>query len=267
MNFISGMPRAGSTLLSALLRQNAGFHADITSPLAMMVGSMQGIMSGRTEFHSMITPAKRLAVLRGLFSSYYDDIDRDVVVFDTNRSWTGKLSVLFRLYPEGKMIVCVRPLIEVIESVERIMQKNALEPSRIFEFAPQPTVYARVEKLMSPKGLVGSAYNALKEAFFGPYAHRLLFLQYETLASDPQLAMNEIYAFLDQPPFPHDFENISFDQAEFDSHLGTPGLHRVKPRVARQRENPILPPDLRTKYAGAGFWAEPEMNVRKARVV
>ncbi|MEG3936419.1 MULTISPECIES: sulfotransferase [unclassified Microcoleus] len=32
-HFISGLPRSGSTLLAALLRQNPRFHGAMTSPL------------------------------------------------------------------------------------------------------------------------------------------------------------------------------------------------------------------------------------------
>ncbi|MGI4764644.1 MAG: sulfotransferase, partial [Janthinobacterium lividum] len=33
MHFISGLPRSGSTLLAALLRQNPTVHAHISSPV------------------------------------------------------------------------------------------------------------------------------------------------------------------------------------------------------------------------------------------
>jgi len=34
LHFISGLPRSGSTLLSAILRQNPRFYAGMTSPVA-----------------------------------------------------------------------------------------------------------------------------------------------------------------------------------------------------------------------------------------
>ncbi|MEM5734156.1 sulfotransferase, partial [Shewanella algae] len=35
-HFISGLPRSGSTLLSAILRQNPRFSAGMSSPVAML---------------------------------------------------------------------------------------------------------------------------------------------------------------------------------------------------------------------------------------
>jgi len=40
--FISGLPRSGSTLLSAILRQNPEFYADIASPVASPVEALTG---------------------------------------------------------------------------------------------------------------------------------------------------------------------------------------------------------------------------------
>ena len=49
-HFISGLPRASSTLLAALLRQNTRFHASVTSGLGSLAsGSMQIMSPGSPE--------------------------------------------------------------------------------------------------------------------------------------------------------------------------------------------------------------------------
>ena len=50
MHFISGLPRSGSTLLSALLRQNPRFQAGMSGPLAGLFGALLGQMSARNEY-------------------------------------------------------------------------------------------------------------------------------------------------------------------------------------------------------------------------
>ncbi len=40
IHFISGLPRSGSTLLGALLRQNRRFHASMSSPVGSLVNRM-----------------------------------------------------------------------------------------------------------------------------------------------------------------------------------------------------------------------------------
>ena len=47
-HFISGLPRSGSTLLSALLLQNPRFHAGMTSPVGTLLsGMLQQFGAGR----------------------------------------------------------------------------------------------------------------------------------------------------------------------------------------------------------------------------
>ncbi len=49
LHFISGLPRSGSTLLAAILRQNPALHAGITSPVGSMVGALLADMSQNNE--------------------------------------------------------------------------------------------------------------------------------------------------------------------------------------------------------------------------
>jgi sulfotransferase len=84
MHFISGLPRSGSTLLAALLRQNPCFHASMSGPLAGLFGALLGEMSERNEFAVFLDDAKRRRILRAVFDQFYADCEAEVV-FDTNR--------------------------------------------------------------------------------------------------------------------------------------------------------------------------------------
>jgi sulfotransferase len=50
LHFISGLPRSGPTLLSALLSQNPCFYAGMSGPVAGFFTSLLGQMSGANEF-------------------------------------------------------------------------------------------------------------------------------------------------------------------------------------------------------------------------
>ena len=86
IHFISGLPRSGSTLLAALLRQNPRFQAGMSGPLAGLFGALLGEMSARNEFSVFIDDAKRQRILHGLFDNFYADCAAEVI-FDTNRAW------------------------------------------------------------------------------------------------------------------------------------------------------------------------------------
>ena len=267
VHFISGLPRSGSTLLAAILRQNPAFHANITSPVGSMVGALLADMSAGNETSVFIDDAQRAAVLHGLFASYYGVHQGGRTVFDTNRGWTTRIDLLSRLFPDAKVICCVRHVPWIIDSVERVIRSNPLELSRIFDFDKGGTVYARADGLMSASGMIGFALNALKGAMHGAEASRMLLLPYDTLVSDPAAALEAVYAFTGLPHYRHDFEDIAFETAEFDARLGTPGLHRVRARVRREERRTLLPPDLWARYEGASIWRDPAFNTHGVGIV
>lgn len=259
-HFISGLPRSGSTLLAAILRQNPAVHANISSPVGAMVSTILADMSAGNESAIFFTPAQREAVLRGLFTNYYDALEPGRTVFETNRGWTVRLELLAQLFPKAKMICCVRHIPWIIDSVEQLIRNNAFELSKIFSFDAGGTVYSRAEGLMSATGMIGFSLNAMKQAMHGAEAGRMLLLPYDMLVNDPAAAMEAVYAFTGVAPFRHDFQNVAFSTPEFDARLGTPGLHDVRPQVRGIERKTILPPDLWERWERASIWRMPEFN-------
>lgn len=239
----------------------------MTGPVGSLVEAMLRSMSMNNETAIFINDAQREALLRSIFATFYDDIPEGDVVFDTNRLWCTKMSLLTTLFPKAKMICCVRDVPWILDSIERLIRKNKFQPSGIFNFEPGGTVYSRVEGLGAANGMVGFAWNALHEAWCGEHADRLLLLTYETLTGKPQEAMAAVYAFIGEEPFAHDFENVEFDAAEFDRRIGTPGLHSVGRRVVREPRRTILPQALVRKYENDAFWKDPARNLNNVKVV
>jgi sulfotransferase len=267
IHFISGLPRSGSTLLGALLSQNPHFHGGMSSPIAQMFSALQTMLSGRNEFHVFIDDHKRSSIMRGLFNSYYDGIHQSKCVFDTSRAWCSKLPAISQLFPGAKVICCVRSLVWILDSLERIVQKNPLEPSRMFNYEAGGNIFNRHESLTALNGLVGAPYSAVKEAFFGGFSDKIIFITYESLTERPAQTMAEIYKFINQAPFEHDFENVQFDADEFDIRLGTRGLHRVARRVVPNRRETILPPELIARYEKSAFWNDDVQNRNQVKVI
>jgi sulfotransferase len=166
IRFISGLPRSGSTLLAAILRQNPRFHAGMTSPIGAMYIALEGTISRRNETAVFIEEAQRRSVLKGLFANYNETTRKNRLVFDTNRVWCAKLPALTQLFSEARVVCCVRDISWIIDSIERLVRRNAFELSGMFGFDAGSTVYTRVNRLATSDGLVGYALDALREAFF-----------------------------------------------------------------------------------------------------
>jgi sulfotransferase len=267
IHFISGLPRSGSTMLAGILRQNPRFHAGMTSPVGSMYMALETAMSRRNDTALFIDEAQRRAVLKGLFANYYAAIHPEKLVFDTNRAWCTKLPALMQLFPAARVICCVRHIGWIMDSIERLVRRNAFELSGMFGFEPGFTVYTRVGRLASSDGLVGYALDALREGFFGEHAARLILVEYQALTRAPQETLQHLYTMLDEPQFAHDFENVDYQAEDFDLALGARGLHTVRRRVEWVERQSVLPPPLFERFGGDMFWRVPEANIRGVPVI
>ena len=266
IHFISGLPRSGSTLLAAILRQNPRFQAGMSGPLSGMMGALLENMSARNEFSIFLDDNKRKRIIHSIFNEYYAESTAEVV-FDTSRGWCACMPAIADLFPKAKVIACVRDMPWVIDSIERIIQKNIYSPSSIFGYTPGGTVYTRANSVAGAGGLVGYAYDALKQACYGAQSDRLLLVQYESLTSNPVETIKTIYKFIDEPWFEHDFDNVEYELDEFDLRAGTPGLHRVNKKVQYIPRATLLPPDLFQRFSHDAFWRNEKALPKNVSIV
>lgn len=264
MFFISGLPRSGSTLLSAILRQNPEFYADISSPVQSLVTSTINVITASENNHS-IDEDRRKHILKSLFNAYYDSVSSKTV-FDTSRGWTAKTSLLKDLYPQTKIICCVRDLPWILDSFERISAKNSLYAATLVDDEARQTVTTRCDALMDVKkeGQVVKPYYFLEEGLLlNP--DMILLVEYESLCKQPESVMREIYEFIGKPYFDHDFKNVEYENEVFDKALNMKNLHTVKKEVTWQERPSILPKSVWDKYSGKEFWRKsaPEFSIKQ----
>lgn len=268
VHFISGLPRSGSTLLCAVLRQNPRFQADITSPVAMLCGVVHQQIGGTGEFAVHFDEARCAQMLRGLFDIYYAHVPAGTVVFDTNRTWTSKAALLGTLYPRSRIICCVRDIGWILDSLERLRVKHPLKLSTLFTRQTGESIYTRVDSLMnSETGLIGAAWSALREAWYSDAAQRLIVVPYDALVREPDKTLRSLYQKLDEPYFEHDFKNVVYEARQYDEARGMPGLHTVRREVAYIERQPVIPPDLFAKYGKTHFWASAGLNTRGVTIL
>ena len=202
-----------------------------------------------------INDQQRATLLRATIAACHPATE---IVFDTNRLWPSKLPLLGQLFPDCRVICCVREIPWIVDSIERVVARNPVNTSGMFAFEPGNTVYQRAASLTAGTGLIKVAHDALKEGYYGPHADRMLLIEYEALACAPAQVLRAVYDFLGQRGFAHDFTAI--DQIpgadRYDAEkLGTPGLHAVGSRVEWKPRETILPPDVFSSFA-APFWRE-----------
>ena len=250
-HFITGLPRSGSTLLSSILRQNPKFHASITDPLATMTKGVIETSQDGPGMKSEVPVQRRKNIVKALFEGYYQDVDKEVI-FNTNRAWTLLTPQIKDLYPDSRMIVCVRDIKWILDSFEVAHRNNPLSTNTVTGNL-SGTVYSRADDLMDEKNIVGFPYLGIKQAITSNEKTMLMLVEYDQLCKTPKEIMTAIYSFINEPYFEHDFDNVEASWEEYDSEIGIK-LHDVKKQVKYTPRQSILPPDIQHKYSNMEVW-------------
>ena len=265
MFFISGLPRSGSTMLSSILKQNPEMNTGLTTPMHDLIDEVIRITSS-SDANNLISEGKRKAMLQGLFESYYSDV-KQPIVFDTCRFWTSKTELLKILFPQTKVICCVRDLFWILDSFERILSKNVLHDAKFTDLDSCETVIDRCDALMDmkKKGQVVRPYYYLEEGLLlNP--SMIMLVEYEHLCKNPESIMRGIYKFIDKPYFEHDFDNVEYKNEVFDNALNLKDLHTVRKQVSWIERPSILPRSVFEKYSGKEFWRDNDTNTNMTKL-
>lgn len=252
-HFISGLPRSGTTLLSAILNQNPKFNASISGPLARFTRAVIQESSSQGGYRFQCPESKRKEIIKNMFDTYYSGSNE--VSFDTNRGWTLLLPLLKDLYPTSKVIVCVRDIPTILDSFEKLVQSQPYTMTSMFAENENINCYTRAETIMKSDRTLGFAYMALKQGLFSKEGQEMIKLvEYDTLVKYPEETLKSIYKFIGEEYFEHDFNNVEYANEEFDNDVALKDLHTTRKKVSYIPRKSILPPDLIQAYSGAEFW-------------
>ena len=260
--FISGLPRSGSTLLSAILKQNPKFTASISDPLHDYVRNILTTTHSSVGMEVAVPIEKRQELIKGLFKSFYQHSNE--VCFNTNRAWTASTSLLKDLYPYTKIIVCVRDIPWILDSFEKLNADNAYSIKALYHHQDLSTVYHRCASLMdTTNGYVAGPIMCLKQAVFSTEQNMLCVVDYDALVKRPEDTMHKVYEFIDQDWYDHDFNNVEDSYDEFDEQTNIKGLHTIRRQVEYKPRKPVIPSDIWQQNITQSFWKYDFDHIKK----
>lgn len=255
--FVAGLPRSGSTMMINLLKQNPKVHGEAVSSLATVVSSIHANWDGVQANKEYPNEKARIGVLKGILSGYYSHINKPIV-FDKDRLWSSKVSLLEAILQQRVKILCpVRNPAEILSSFEKIRKNNplslVLSDTNLGEGS---TIASRAFYYAGPSGAMGLAHQFIRDAVTMGYLDRMLFVDYNRFCNSPKSQMKRIYDFFELPVFTHDFERIEQEEVYNDSATSLPGLHKIKPKLDKTTVNCVeyLGLDLYQQYNAAIFW-------------
>lgn len=240
-HFISGLPRTGSTLLSAVLSQNPAIYAGGNSALCQLMWDTQ--QSCRNTSHQQLAATGKFEIVQkrlcsALPDAYYAEVS-DKVVFDKCRSWTlpDNMDMIADYITEHpKVLVLVRPIADIISSFVELNTKNGVETKDFSGFLQDWS-----EPIMR-------SYNgvmAAKQMNEGEF----LFIDYDAMVSDMPTTLDRIYAFTGMKAYTHDLDSIAVLDPEDDSVYGLNGMHEVRSHIGKRRVHVDLPTEILDKCA------------------
>jgi sulfotransferase len=257
LNFISGLPRSGSTVITNILRQNPLIHGESVSSLSSIVGSIHASwdsIESNIEYKNI--PAK-IGVLRGVLDGYYSHVDKPII-FDKDRGWIPLIGLLNSITEkQSKIVVCVRNPSEILSSFERLRKENPLFHTRVDSFLKEGSnIASRASYYAGPDGPMGLSFRNIKDTIIMGYLDNLLFVDYNRFCNSPKSQTKRIYDFFDIPYFEHNFNNIIQTETYLDSAVGLPDLHKIKPKLERTTVNCVkyIGLDLYQQYNKEIFW-------------
>ena len=252
---VTGLPRAGSTLLCQLLAQHPEIQCEgHSSPLCNTLLGIRRMISDDQFFLSQLDSsfdtsyAHLASAMRGFLHGWYHDSGAHQVVVDKNRAWLHAVELLLHIEPEAKLIVCLRELGQIYGSIEAQHQRTILVD--FIDHLADYDRFGRADMLFAKDRVIGAPLIALQAVLDLPDAvkQRLYFVRFEDLVAQPVKCMSHLYAWLGLAPIEIDPEKLTTGMQESDSHyrmkyphrqsarMVTPAPHAVPPRIQKQIE-------------------------------
>jgi len=256
---MAGLPRSGSTVLSAILNQHPEIYASPQTDLLGLLYQFESNIPNYESYKAGLLFSSYDTAIRSVPDNFYSPIDKPIII-DKNRGWGTPYNwdnLSGYLNPKGKVILTMRPILEVLASFVKLGEATKkvtnttpyLNNDLWVSYYRDPTD-AIVDNLMLPNGEIDRAifsiYNLLKN-----HRDRVHVVWANDLIESPQATLNSIYDFLEVQRFEHNFSNIK----EVDRHddilgYGIVGLHDIKKKLTKSQTDPtkVLSSYILEKY-------------------
>ena len=272
---MAGLPRSGSTLLSSILNQNPRFYSGPSSPVLGAMFAVEQNFMGNELYHGYPKPDQVREIIGSIPHHFYSDVQKPVV-FDKNRAWTARVPYIEGyIGQQAKILVPVRRIDEILTSILTMIHRNPFQEGQPrINFIDEQLIKTdipindlnRCMYLLNDGGIVYESLNAIMMGFQQNVSDKMHFVDYNDLVDNPEKIMEDIYDFLGEEFYDHDFGSISNIHREDDLiTYGLSDMHQVRSEVKKTSSPPasILPEEILDLYEQnkrrLEFWGTPDI--------
>ena len=273
--FMAGLPRSGSTLLSSILNQNPRFYSGPSSPVLGAMFAVEQNFMGNELYHGYPKPDQVREIIGSIPHHFYSDVQKPVV-FDKNRAWTARVPYIEGyIGQQAKILVPVRRIDEILTSILTMIHRNPFQEGQPrINFVDEQLIKTdipindlnRCMYLLNDGGIVYESLNAIMMGFQQNVSDKMHFVDYNDLVDNPEKIMEDIYDFLGEEFYDHDFGSISNIHREDDLiTYGLSDMHQVRSEVKKTSPSAasILPEEILDLYEQnkrrLEFWGTPDI--------
>ena len=257
---MAGLPRSGSTLLSSILNQNPRFYSGPSSPVLGAMYAVEENFTTNELYTGYPKPNQIREIIGSIPHHFYSDVEQPVV-FDKNRAWTARVPYIEGyIGQQAKILVPVRRVDEILTSILTMIHRNPFQEGQPrINFVDEQLVktntpindYNRCMYLLNSGGIVYEALNAIKLGFDENMHDKMHFIDYNDLVNYPEKTMEDIYDFLGEDYYEHEFDSLSNVHREDDLNTyGLADMHEVHSKLEKTSSSPesVLPEEILDLY-------------------
>lgn len=259
---MAGLPRSGSTVLSAILNQNPEVYSSPQTDLLGLLYDLESKIPFYESYRARLMHPNFASVLYGMTDNYYSTNDKPIII-DKNRGWGTPYNWdNLRLYvnPDGKVILTMRSILEVLASFIKVAQQTNKATStmpylneNLWATHYRDVTDAQADNIMVANGEMDRAILSIANLVKN-HKDKVYVVWFDDLLDSPKETMDGIYDFLELNRFDHNFNNIkAIDNHDDLAGYGILGLHHVNKKLARPKTDPseLLSDYVIQKYGNA----------------
>ena len=238
INFISTMPRSGSTLLATLFNQSKDLSMTANSILPDMLYEMSKLKNF-SIYENFPDQVSFDNVLHNIFNLYYKNWKASTILDKGPWGTPANLYLLQQIYKKLKFVILYRPVLECLASFVRTDDFKDID-----EYC---------DYRMNINGRIGKELHSIKNLI--ETKQDVYISTYKKLTLNPQLEINKMRKFLGLDSFkinPLVLSQLKINKISYDDDTISAPLHKLK--LGKIKNNPIsiektLPKHIIKKYS------------------
>ena len=229
--FLSGIPRAGNTILSCILNQNSDIAVTANSLLPEIFYNLE--RTRETNEAYLNYPDKRSydSMMENIFCSYYSKWDKKYIIDRSSWGTSYNVDILTKYCPNDIKIIClIRDMKEVIKSFIDWSNRN---PNNFIDRSTNNgSIEEKFNFLMRDGGQlpmsIASVYNLIVN---DPNKENHIVIDYNDLILNTNDQVEKVYNFLEIPKYNHNFKKVSQFSSNgmtYDDSILGRNLHKIR---------------------------------------